>query len=41
MDLLRERSEDRVWDFETGHDLMITEPEWTAARLEEVAATLG
>lgn len=41
MDLLRARSQGRVWDIDTGHDLMITEPEWTAARLEDVAATLA
>jgi len=41
MDLLRQRSHGRVWDIDTGHDLMITEPEWTAARLEDVAATLA
>lgn len=41
MDLLRERAQGRVWDIDTGHDLMITEPEWTAARLEDVAAAMG
>lgn len=38
MALLIERSQGRVWDIDTGHDLMITEPEWVAARLEDVAA---
>lgn len=41
MDLLHERSQGRVWDIDTGHDLMITEPEWTAARLEDVAASMA
>lgn len=38
MDLLRERSQGRVWDIDTGHDLMITEPAWVAERLAEIAA---
>ncbi len=37
MATLRARSNGRVWDIDTGHDLMITEPDWTAARLEDVA----
>jgi pimeloyl-ACP methyl ester carboxylesterase len=37
MDLLRARSNGRVWDIDTGHDLMITEPEWVTERLIEVA----
>lgn len=41
MDLLRARSQGRVWDIDTGHDLMITEPDWVAARLADVAATLA
>ena len=40
MDLLRQRADGRVWDIDTGHDLMITQPDWTAARLEDVAATM-
>ena len=40
MALLTARAQGRVWDIDTGHDLMITEPEWTAARLEDVAATM-
>jgi pimeloyl-ACP methyl ester carboxylesterase len=32
------RAEGRLWDIDTGHDLMITEPEWVAAALGEVAA---
>jgi pimeloyl-ACP methyl ester carboxylesterase len=41
MDLLRERSQGRVWDIDTGHDLMITEPDWVVDRLEAVAASMG
>ena len=32
------RSEDRLWDIDTGHDLMITEPDAVAAALLQVAA---
>ena len=38
MDKLRANSEGRVWDIDTGHDLMLTEPQWVADRLEEIAA---
>ena len=31
------RAEGRLWDIDTGHDLMITEPEWTADALQQVA----
>lgn len=41
MDLLGRRAQGRVWDIDTGHDLMITEPDWVVARLEDVAATLS
>jgi len=41
MGLLRQRSNGRVWDIDTGHDLMLTEPEWTAARLMEVSASMA
>ncbi len=37
MDLLKARANGRVWDIDTGHDLMITEPDWVADRLDEVA----
>lgn len=40
MDLLNARSNGRVWDIDTGHDLMLTEPEWVADKLLLVAATL-
>jgi pimeloyl-ACP methyl ester carboxylesterase len=33
------RAEDRLWDVDTGHDLMITEPEAVAELLERVAST--
>jgi pimeloyl-ACP methyl ester carboxylesterase len=32
------RTEGRLWDIDTGHDLMITEPEKVAAALREIAA---
>jgi pimeloyl-ACP methyl ester carboxylesterase len=32
------RAEDRLWDIDTGHDLMITEPEAVAELLERVAS---
>ncbi|NUP29006.1 MAG: alpha/beta hydrolase, partial [Nocardia sp.] len=34
----RARAPGRLWDIDTGHDLMITEPEATAAALGRVAA---
>lgn len=38
MALLTQRSEGRVWDIDTGHDLMLTEPDWVAGRLDAIAA---
>jgi pimeloyl-ACP methyl ester carboxylesterase len=38
MALLQQRSHGRVWDIDTGHDLMITEPEWVVDKLKLVAA---
>lgn len=35
----RARAEGRLWDIDTGHDLMITEPESVAAALLQVAAS--
>ena len=32
------RAAGRLWDIDTGHDLMITEPRWTAEALAAVAA---
>jgi hypothetical protein len=32
------RAEGRLWDIDTGHDLMITEPEWVAGALLEIAS---
>ena len=32
------RAEGRLWDIDTGHDLMITEPETVTDALEQVAA---
>lgn len=40
MALLHERSHGRVWEIDTGHDLMLTEPDWVTDRLCEVAATM-
>lgn len=37
MALLTQRSEGRVWDIDTGHDLMLTEPEWVADKLRIIA----
>ena len=37
---LTANSAGRVWDIDTGHDLMLTEPEWVVARLGDVAKTL-
>jgi pimeloyl-ACP methyl ester carboxylesterase len=37
--MAKARSEGRLWDIDTGHDLMITEPEKTAAALRQVAAS--
>ncbi|WP_285021029.1 alpha/beta hydrolase [Novosphingobium sp. fls2-241-R2A-195] len=37
MKLLTERSHGRIWDIETGHDLMLTEPDWVADRLDAIA----
>ncbi|WP_328396475.1 alpha/beta hydrolase [Nocardia sp. NBC_00416] len=36
--IARARAAGRLWDIDTGHDLMITEPAATAAALEQVAA---
>jgi hypothetical protein len=36
--MARAKDEGRLWDIDTGHDLMITEPEATAQALLEVAA---
>jgi pimeloyl-ACP methyl ester carboxylesterase len=37
--LERARAEGRLWDIDTGHDLMITEPQKTAEALLQVAAS--
>jgi hypothetical protein len=36
--MARARAEGRLWDIDTGHDLMLTEPEQTAEALLAVAA---
>ncbi len=38
MEKLKANSQGRVWDIDTGHDLMLTEPQWVADRLMEIAA---
>ncbi len=40
MALLQHRAQGRVWDIDTGHDLMITEPGWVADKLH-IIATAG
>lgn len=40
VDRLRKISDGRVWDIDTGHDLMITEPEKVAELLDGVARPL-
>ncbi|HMO69595.1 MAG TPA: alpha/beta hydrolase, partial [Novosphingobium sp.] len=40
IDRLMACSQGRVWDIDTGHDLMLTEPEWVTDRLLDVAATM-
>ena len=37
MALLTQRSNGRVWDIVTGHDLMLTEPDWVAEKLQLIA----
>lgn len=41
MEKLRTNSQGRVWDIDTGHDLMLTEPDWVTDRLCDVAAVAG
>ncbi len=36
-DRLREKADGRVWDIDTGHDLMITQPHKVADLLDRVA----
>lgn len=38
MERLKANSEGRVMDVDTGHNLMLTEPQWVADRLEEIAS---
>jgi pimeloyl-ACP methyl ester carboxylesterase len=37
VDGLRQQSDGRVWELDTGHDMMITEPGWVAEKLMLVA----
>ncbi|QIG80754.1 alpha/beta fold hydrolase [Stakelama tenebrarum] len=41
MPAITERAEGRVWEIDTGHDLMLTEPEKTAELLLRVAPLMG
>lgn len=38
MEQLRTRAQGRVWDINTGHDLMLTEPDWVADKLDHIAS---
>jgi pimeloyl-ACP methyl ester carboxylesterase len=38
VDHLRQVSNGRVWDLDTGHDMMLTEPKWVAEKLLSVAS---
>ena len=38
VDRIREKADGRLWDIDTGHDLMITEPHKVAEYLDRVAA---
>ncbi|MDB5724300.1 MAG: alpha/beta hydrolase fold protein [Novosphingobium sp.] len=38
LELLKSRSEGRFWEIDTGHDLMITEPDWVTEKLLLIAA---
>jgi pimeloyl-ACP methyl ester carboxylesterase len=37
VDALRQQADGRLWDLDTGHDMMITEPAWVAEKLMLVA----
>lgn len=41
LERMTKASEGRVWAIDTGHDLMLTEPDWVAARLGDVAEIMG
>jgi pimeloyl-ACP methyl ester carboxylesterase len=38
VDTLRQKANGRLWELDTGHDLMITAPEWVAEKLMLVAS---
>jgi hypothetical protein len=38
VDGLRRKANGRFWDLDTGHDMMITEPDWVADKLMLVAS---
>ena len=35
---LRQKADGRLWDLDTGHDMMITEPGWVADKLKLLAS---
>lgn len=37
VDGLRQNADGRLWDLDTGHDMMITEPDWVADKLKLLA----
>lgn len=37
---LKKISDGRFWDIDTGHDLMLTEPEWVVDKLLRVASAM-
>jgi hypothetical protein len=38
VDGLRQKANGRLWDLDTGHDMMITEPGWVADKLKLLAS---
>lgn len=38
--ILQDMCEGRFWEIDTGHDLMITEPDWVASALNDVSASV-
>ncbi len=41
VDGLRQKANGRLWDLDTGHDMMITEPGWVADKLKLLASDSG
>lgn len=40
-EILHDLCEGRFWEIDTGHDLMITEPEWVAGALEAIGGSVA